>query len=58
MHKTVHSRKDGYKSLLVSQHGLTGSKARVAIEPDTGLFTAGVLIKAHRSRKSHGAEVP
>jgi hypothetical protein len=33
MHKTVHHRQDGYN-------------AHVAIEPDTGLFTAGELTKA------------
>jgi Transposase domain (DUF772)/Transposase DDE domain len=33
VHKTVHHRRDGYK-------------AHVAIEPDTGLFTAGKLTKA------------
>jgi transposase len=33
VHKTVHHRQDGYK-------------AHVAIEPDTGLFTAGELTKA------------
>jgi hypothetical protein len=33
VHKTVHHRRDGYK-------------AHVAIEPDTGLFTAGRLTKA------------
>jgi hypothetical protein len=33
VHKTVHSRQDGYK-------------AHVAIEPDTGLFTEGRLTKA------------
>jgi hypothetical protein len=33
VHKTVHRRQDGYK-------------AHVAIEPDTGLFTAGELTKA------------
>jgi hypothetical protein len=33
VHKTVHQRRDGYK-------------AHVAIEPDTGLFTAGKLTKA------------
>jgi transposase len=33
VHKTVHHRQDGYK-------------AHVAVEPDTGLFTAGELTKA------------
>jgi Transposase DDE domain len=33
VHKTVHHRQDGYK-------------AHVAIEPDTGLFTAGELTEA------------
>jgi hypothetical protein len=33
VHKTVHQRQDGYK-------------AHVAVEPDTGLFTAGELAEA------------